>query len=240
MTISDHIVHAGFQKTGSTWLQESVFPTVEGAIPTTGNRVVYELLRSLTHEDEFLPDTFRTALDELGGRVLLSWENLGGQPYGVSDVDRNVDRLAEVAPDARIVLVHRDREQMIRSAYSQYVNMGGWRSRKAFEREILTWDFLDFEGTISRFRERFESVHVLPYQTLVNDPDRAIGLLEHWLDVRFPRPLDVAKTNQSLRGWRLQLLRAVNRAFRKSEINPDPWLAVPGAGVLRHLLQRGF
>lgn len=234
--VAQHVIHVGMMKTGSTWLQRRVFPTIEGAVPTSDNRVMVDLLVNLTDDDRFMADTFRAALDELGGRALLSWECLSGRPWGFWDVDRNAERLALVAPDARIVFVRRDRDGWVRSLYGQYVNRGGFAGIRSFERDVLDPQYLDVDTIVGQFKERFRDVLVLDYPELRSDV--GIEKIERFADVQFRRPINRSVANPSLSGWRLQTLRAVNRLFRESEHNPSPRLPINGAGGMRNVLQR--
>lgn len=227
------------QKTGTKWLQRHVFPTIEGATPTNDNRVIFELLLNLTHHETFMSSTLETALREIGGRVLMSWECLAGMPWGDSDIDRNVSRLASVTPDAQIIVVKRDRGGLKQSLYGQYVNRGGWADFATFEQHVLRPEYLDVEAIIDRFATEFDRILVLDYQQLKTEPDAAIRQIERFAGVRFSRPLKASTVNPSLRGWRLQLLRWVNRCFRVSEFNASPRWPVDGAGGLRFVLQRG-
>lgn len=234
--IAPHIVHVGLMKTGSTWLQRQVFPKVERAVPTSDNKVMTDLLMNLTDDDRFMADTFRAALDEIGGRVLMSWECLSGRPWGHWDIGRNVDRLVSVAPEAMIVLVRRDQGEWLRSLYGQYVNRGGIFGQERFEREILDSRYLNVDATVAKFEERFPKVLVVDYADLRSGV--GIGKVEQFADVRFRGPLDGGAVNPTLTGWRLVTLRAVNRLFRESEHNPSPRWPIEGAAGMRNVLQR--
>ena len=233
-----HIAHIGFHKTGSTWLQEEIFPNVVGAIPTTHDKVAYQLIRDLTEGETFREKTFTAFVEEAPGRVLLSYEGIIGSPWnlGVSAAER-ADRLRAVVPDADIVVVRRDPGELRRSLYVQYIQQGGALNQPRFEAEVLNEDYVDVDAGIERYKERFDRVHVFDYQLVKSAPGRFLAELGEAVDAEFPLPGRVALVNPSLKGWRLDLLRRWNRAFRKSMWNPDPWLAVPGAGLFRYALQ---
>lgn len=240
-TMANHIVHVGFHKTGSTWLQRHLFPTVEGASFADG-RIFLALMRNLTEDDDFYESTFRAAVAEAGERVLLSYETLAaGHPFEpTKEPDRIADRLLRVAPGARIVLFTRDREALARSVYAQYVQVGGCIPRSRFEQTELATDYFDINAAIERYRERFEQVLVLSYEQFRADPKECIARLERFADVRFTIPVQTSAVNVSLHGWRLAVLREWNRMFRRSAYNPSPPLPLANAATMRKVLQRGI
>ena len=233
-----HIAHIGFHKTGSTWLQDEVFPNVVGAISTSHDKIAYQLIRNLTEGETFLEHTFSAYLGEAQGRVLLSYEGIIGSPWnlGVSASER-ADRLKMVVPDADIVVVRRDPEELRRSLYVQYIQQGGIGTEDEFEADVLNDDYLNVDIGIDRFRERFDRVHVFEYELVRRSPDQFLAQLGEAVEAEFPAPQKVATVNPSLRGWRLDVLRWWNKAFRKTMWNTDPWVALPGAGLFRYALQ---
>ena len=57
---------------------------------------------------------------------MVSFPRLSGHPYsGGYDSRMIADRVAEVFPEARILIVIREQRSMIVSTYKQYVNAGG-------------------------------------------------------------------------------------------------------------------
>lgn len=233
-----HVVHIGFHKTGSTWLQGQVFPNAQGVIPTTDDKLAYYLIRDLTNGEEFRRDTFAAFVNEAPGRLLLSYEGIVGSPWNLGvTADERADRLSSVVPDADIVVVRRDPAELRRSLYVQWIQQGGAGTEADFEASVLNRDYLDIDGGIARFEKRFDRVHVFPYEVLKNTPGAFLSQLGEAVDAVFPLPDRVALVNPSLQGWRLSLLRRWNRAFRKTMWHPNPWVPLPGAGLVRNVLQ---
>jgi len=233
-----HVVHIGFHKTGSTWLQEHVFPHAQGVIPTTHDKLAYQLIRDLTEGEVFRRNTFEAYVREAPDRLLLSYEGIVGSPWNLGvTADERADRLLSVVPDADIVVVRRDPSELRRSLYVQYIQQGGAGTESSFQANVLNRDYLDVDGGIARFQERFERVHVFSYDVVKRSPGEFLTQLGDAVDAVFPLPERMALVNPSLRGWRLSVLRWWNRAFRKTMWNPDPWVALPGAGVVRYALQ---
>lgn len=233
-----HIVHVGYHKTGSTWLQSQVFPHAQGVISTTDDKLAFHLIRDLTNSTRFRRQTFEAFVNEAPDRLLLSYEGIVGSPWnlGVS-ADERADRLVSVVPDADIVLVRRDPSELRWSLYVQWIQQGGVGTESDFEDEVLNRDYLDIEAGIDRFKKRFNRVHVLPYDVLRHSPAEFLTELGEAVDAEFPLPGRISLVNPSLHGWRLSVLRWWNRAFRKTTWHPDPWIPIPGAGLIRNVLQ---
>lgn len=124
-----HVVHIGVHKTGSTWLQRDVFPTVAGATYATGP-LFTALTQNLTRDTAFYAETFKAAIAETGKRVLLSWESLAaGDPFGGQNPNRSADRLKSIVPNASIILLTRERESLAHSLYARAGRRCSIRSR---------------------------------------------------------------------------------------------------------------
>src|SRR5262249_32612815 len=145
--VESAIVHIGYPKTGSTWLQREVFPRLGirygSAEPELG-RLIGELA-----EGEVDAEAFRRARGE--GPVLISNEGLVGSMWGpVENGLRNAERLHEVVPGARIAVLVRRQDEMLRSLYAQYVNMGGTRPPEGFLAEFHP-EHLEYDRLLSRY-----------------------------------------------------------------------------------------
>lgn len=232
----DHVFHVGYHKTGTTWLQRRVFPNAEGATPLVDDVVANALVRQLVKGDDFYAEAYRAVLDA-NGRSLVSYEGLVGAPWGPTDPERIADRLQEAAPEARIVLFTRDRESLERSLYAQYINTGGYLRREDFG-GVLHPEYFDVEATIERFQKRFEHVLALRYEDLMADQAAVLAQIGAFADLRLQVPEATQRDNKSLTGWKLEALRRWNRHFRRTQLNPDPTIAVPMAGAMRPILQR--
>lgn len=228
-----HVVHVGFHKTGSTWLQKDVFPSVVGASYAGNHDSNLTLMRSLTATDPslFLPETVSGFIRDLG-RAFVSYEGLVGSPWGGVDVEELVRRVEVVAAGALVVFVRRDAQEMRRALYSQYVHEGG--PDRSFEPDR---SYFDFDRTVRLYADRFE-VAVFDYDQLRSDPAGFVRAVGERAGVTFTMPERQRLVNPSLYGWRLHTLRMWNRWFRVSPFNPDPMWPLPGGPSLRRGLQR--
>ena len=133
----EHIVHVGYHKTASTWLQVSVFPhlaDVRYGDPLLAHFVM-NLATAPTRPSS--PQGFGSVLRQIetvsGGPLLLSNEGLSGSLWDGDEAGfRNAERLHGLLPAARILIAVRRQDEMLRSIHAQYVNEGGTRPLREF------------------------------------------------------------------------------------------------------------
>jgi len=244
------LVHVGLHKTGSTWLQQHVFPHLRGFVFGNHDPVLGALLGNLLHADDdgFLGDALTVAVDRYesaGRRLLLSHEALAGTLWATGDsAERTARRLASTMPNARVLLLTRNQPEMLLAVYAQYVNEGGTRS---FER-FLAGDragpqfepaSLEYDVLVELYRSLFGKtrVWVFPYERLRADPGTFYDELRRLYGAE-PSVDSRRRVNVSLSPAGLAALRAWNRLFRASAFNPSPAVrALPGGRRVRNTLQ---
>ncbi|KHK92638.1 sulfotransferase family protein [Novosphingobium malaysiense] len=249
------IVHLGYHKTATTWLQEQVFPraTSHDFVP---RKAVQDALLAPSGL-HFCADNARRVLS-LQGRnrpVLLSEENLSGYIHngGLHGflAPEMARRVKAVFPDARIVVFIRNQLDICRASYAQYVSGGGtWSARRYFEtarfvRGALTrpwkapvfeFEHFEYDRLVSHYDSLFgaERVHVYPYEWL-QDRSSMLKRMEKDLGLSLDAlPPEGSRANRSLGAAGLTAMRAVNLFTRQSVVNKDRIVDLPGGQVLRH------
>ena len=247
-----HIVHVGYHKTASTWLQRCVFPRLAGV--RYGDPRVRHLLANLANapNEAFFASELGSVLrqsERLDGEpVLLSDEGISGSLWeGYGTGPRNAERLSRVLPAGRILVLVRRQDHMLRSIHGQYVNEGGTRSLSDFlsgrqiEGSRLSLQHLEYDRLVRRYIELFgrDQVRVMPYEHLRARPVRFLHELCEFLGATPTGRVSATRHNRSLSPPSLWLLRSWNRCFRVSRFNQDPLVrALPGGRRMRNLLQR--
>jgi Sulfotransferase family len=243
------LVHIGYHKTGTNWLQEEVF-----ADPGTGYRwlgkrplshPVHRLVRDRPLEfdaaelrAEFEP--LVRAADDAGLLPVVSFPRLSGHAFsGGYDSQELADRLAAVFPDARVLIVIREQRSMIVSAYKQYVPAGGVCTIEHFlaadpeSRRVPRFDFGHFayDRLIRYYHSLFgrESVLVLPYEQLVRDGRGFVGTIGEFAGRAIPdEVLDALpygkRSNRAQSAFAVELSRPLNLFGGRSDLNPEPIL----------------
>ena len=240
-----HLLHIGYQKTASTFLQKRLFPKIESR---WFDRPMTTLLcRNLIGEDVYLERTFASYLaeqsDHHGKPGIVSFESLAGHIWeGSATTLRTAKRLARAAPGATVLVIVRSQPAMLVALYGQYVNEGGPGSFTRFLSGDLPGveldpSYLDFQFLVELYRDLFPDVVIVPYERFRDDPKMFIAGICDLLGSPFvdtPTFLD----NPTTSTVGSALLRLSNKGFRRSSFNPDPPLAMPGSRVVRAPLQR--
>jgi hypothetical protein len=183
------LIHIGYHKAGSTWLQAHLFDNSEVGFANPYRRsTVREVLLPVNPFD-FDPDQARRAFAKPTARArdaglvpVLTTENLVGHPTsGGYNRKEAADRLASVFPDARILVVIREQRAMIVSSYKQYVRKGGAArperyvrpvKRQGLKEPLFNLDYFLYDELIAYYRGLFgeNSVLALPYELFAADP----------------------------------------------------------------------
>jgi sulfotransferase family protein len=241
------LVHIGYHKTGTNWLQEEVF-----ADPSTGYRwlgkrplshPVHRLVRDRPLEfdagalrEEFEP-MLRSA-EDAGLLPVVSFPRLSGHAFsGGYDSQELADRLAAVFPEARVLIVIREQRSMIVSAYKQYVPAGGVCTVERFiaadpeSRRVPRFDFGHFayDRLIRYYQSLFgrESVLVLPYEQFVRDGRSFVAAIGEFAGRAIPAERLAAlpygkRSNRAQAALAVEWSRPLNMFGRRSDLNPAP------------------
>ncbi|MEM7801850.1 MAG: sulfotransferase domain-containing protein [Chloroflexota bacterium] len=198
--MTEHIIiHIGYHKSASTFLQQTVFP----ALPI--NNFFFagpkQLYLNLINSDEFNGKKFKNVLEselketfkESETRTtILSHEQLSGHPHGYSTVEpkRIAQRLHEMFPKSRILIVIRNQMGYLTSIYTYRVAIKGYESRsfsRFLEEEGAKGLFthLEYDNLIQFYKELFgdEQVLVLPMEGLVKEAPDVWGALFHFFGI---------------------------------------------------------
>jgi hypothetical protein len=123
----DIVIHVGMHKTGSTFLQNKIFPNFEDwgflTRPYTQHNHAFNKLQ-FADDSLYKPGEI---LEEISGiphdRILISDESLTGKPYNWHFVNRTMiaRRLHQAFPNAKIILFIRGQVDSITSHYKNYI-----------------------------------------------------------------------------------------------------------------------
>jgi hypothetical protein len=248
------LIHIGYHKTGSSWLQRFLFSAKARAGFTAfgkGREGPINTLIVSPNALDFDPETARTRFAELvegaqrdGFTPVVSSERLSGHPMsGGYDSKELAKRLAAVFPDARVLIVIREQRDMVLSTYRQYVKAGGaWRLAQFLDPPVDTrvrvplYDPAHFayHRLIRTYQRLYgeERVLVLPYEMFRSEPvpfvSRVARFAEVSLDDAFldSMPLD-ARPNVASSMAATGVKRIVNRLVARSDVNPAPLVDAP-------------
>ena len=260
------VVHIGFHKTATTWLQSEVFPHHAGLLPYLKGPVWDDpYLRCVVADSDrrFDPqrarEAYESGLERLGNPapgavVVLSAERLSGHAAsGGYDTVRIARRLHETLPEAKVLIVLRSQVDMIESEYRQLVGEG-YRGRlsslwlsDAWKRVQFDLEHYEYDTLVREYHRLFgpENVAVFTYELLIADRPRFLDRLAAFFGVA-PFELDQVSAKEvhpGLPNRGIAMLRLLNH-FRRTELNPFPtvdigvWWRGPIVAVSRLLPKR--
>lgn len=220
------VVHIGFPRTASTWLQHEYFPRVENY--TFLPRKI--LNPSLFHESPltFKPENILTEIPQ-NQNIIISEEMITGNIRG-GQVNHwffreSIDRLVDLFPDAEYVVFLRNQPEYLFSLYSQYVKKGGTYSLKRFLKpasrleELFLFSplFANFEPYLEHLSNRAgkDKLHVYLYESFRQDPKEFLSKMNADIDftVDIHQPFQGA-SNRGLSPGQLIFYRMLNHFTR--------------------------
>lgn len=242
MVTHDLIIHIGFPKAGSTWLQEEVFTEQHGffapwTVGTADAVEAFTLCNQYTFDPEATYKRFQDGIREAAERHLIpviSHEDLTGNAFFGSHYDGylTAERIHSTFPEAKIFIVIREQRSMILSGYQQYIREGGKLRlpqylgtipiRPGF-RSPLRKDFFEYDQIISRYQSLFgrESVLVLPIELLREDPSAFCSKLAEFVGLEStPEWATGRRVNKGIGPFTAEARRVFNRIIDTTQ---DPY-----------------
>lgn len=187
----DCLLHVGYMKTATTYLQAAVFnnSAVGLGVPLDGRGralIVREVILSdgFTFDAPAISERLKSAARPVQDKGLIpvwSDETFLGEPVTRRyDAHANALRLHAVLPAAKVLITIREQKALAYSMYVEYLRQGGLASLQSFigtGREnmsmspILRADYLKFDRAVRFYIELFgnDNVLVLPYEILRKD-----------------------------------------------------------------------
>jgi hypothetical protein len=234
--VTDPVLHIGYHKTGTSWLQQRCF-----ADETLGYRRIRLLQDGVdlpsVHDFDFAPARCREQMApelercERGGLIpVVSSERLSGNPHsGGYDSAVLAERLHQVFPGARVLVMIREQRSMILSSWAQYVKVGGACSLHSYMREQtgtrrpgFRLDHFRYDRLIALYQQRFGSdrVRVELYERLRDDPVGFSQSVATFCGGKAP-PVESAasRVNRALGPVALSILRWLNPFVNPDSVN---------------------
>ena len=233
------LIHPGFHKTGTSFLQQSVFADERFFNSLLSHQEAHNLLVGPSPFEFNVEDVKRRIADAAcerrhGAADVISSEILSGTMFqGSRDASMIAERLKEVCPDARILLTVRSQTSLAKSVYLQYVNRGGRRKVEHFFRHQPEPGYHWFSPRVFQFHNLIEyyaalfgkdNVIVLPQELLKKDRSHYLRLLFEFADLQFNKETDNRISSKAVGksppASGIPILRAGN-LFRQTPLNPE-------------------
>jgi hypothetical protein len=245
------LLHVGYHKTGTTWLQNRFFVPEFGYGKVLDHDAVSALIAD-AHASERDADRLATAAAgaraalEPGTVPVVSSEILCGNPFhGGAGGAENARLLAAAFPDARILITIREQMRMLTSVYMQYLSRGGTLPPESFFTETnapgyprFRIEHFRYDWLVGLYRGLFGdgNVLVLTQEEMAGDLAGFLAKLSAFAEA--PRqdgfPARTARSGASYPEAAAPLLRRINH-FRAGPASPEPALDLGGfsAGLYR-------
>lgn len=235
------LIHIGYHKTGTTWLQRVLFRPEYGYrhIMDHGDVFRWFLRPHGLDFDAAATLAHVTALRGQGDPGLvdvISSEILVGNPhFGGRESDAYARRLKAAAPDARILITLREQLRASTSEYMQYIaRAGAMKPANYFADDPVdgyakfTAEHFEFHRLVGLYRDLFgpTNVLVMTQEALAKDGVAYARRLGEFAGVTKPgdlERLDTAPTSPSAAEFAAPILRRINH-FRVGPTGPDPFL----------------
>lgn len=237
------LLHIGYHKTATTWMQQLLFTPEHGFRQIADHRDVFTHIVQ-PHGFDFDPVNMRaliaTRMAELppGEVPVISSEILSGHPFqGGRESDAYAERLAEIFPDARILISIRNQMRILPSVYMQYLLRGGTLPYDRFFEgtdELGYFGFtpkhFEYDRLVRHYQRLFgpANVYVLPQEHLQQDMDDAAAAIARFAKNMAYRGLSAAAQRvhaPSYPEYAVPVLRRVNQV-QASTLNPAPIVAL--------------
>lgn len=218
------IVHIGFHKTGTTFLQNNVFTKIEGI-------KYYSHMHCATFfKDIMMKSNFEFRLSEnkynLIEKELYSFESLVGifgLGYNAYEIARNLKDIGF----KKIIISIRNQKSCFESIYRQYIQQGGVMKPKDFfdeKNKFFRWDYLNYHCLISYYIELFgvENIFIILQENLLKKTSLVVENLSTFVghDILYIDQAKSSKSNKSLSSLSIKILRFINH-FTYNEYRPS-------------------
>lgn len=220
----DRIVHIGFPKTGSTYLQQEIFPHL-GGLDFVDFHTCVKLFEDVIYLDNLDYDNNQVASvfeSFKSAKTLFSHEALVGAPFTFKGLNRSQipGRLKKLG-FGKVIITIRNQVAILDSLYRQYVYQGGVMRINDFLNLDGKWnhylrgfnlDYLSYDQLVLLYQDTFgkENVLVLPQEILQAEEELFLDELQQFIGCYQLHPVTKKNSNESLSNLSTNLLRIIN------------------------------
>lgn len=233
------LIHIGYPKTASGWLQRGIFQdTTAGFLAPWGGlsgeaSVQFIIPNAFRFSAESVRKVFEPGLQEAARQNLvpvLSNEHLAcNQIRGRYHGKEAADRLYATFPEARILVFIREQKSMILSSYRQYIRGGngetatiqqfiGAETKPAFE-PTCRLDYLEYDLLIAYYQNLFgsENLLVLPFELIKIQPEDVLKEIIDFAEAKEINPTSITypSKNVALKAGTLAVKRRLNHIIKE-------------------------
>jgi hypothetical protein len=218
------LIHIGYPRTGSSWLQNSVFPYIQNYSFLTRKDVQQHLIRPTSfsgHADSFPEINSQQA-------IILSEEMISGRFHGGHVnfllLKEYLKRIKAIIEKFEIILFIRRQQNIIYSLYNLYIRKGGTYSLKRFLDQSIEYknsflfgkEYLCYDQLFSYLTEEKHTVHIFLYEDLLEDPQTFLARFCDRLSIEISdKGINTDRINAGYPVSILKLKRIVNHLSKR-------------------------
>lgn len=237
MSNKDILIHIGYHKTGSTFLQDLIFLSQDCGFYSPWSPKEYSENLVVVNPFDFNKDKVRSFFEPgiqkawLNSMTpVISYEAFSGDPWkkGCNSGFNNkavADRLAEVFPNGKVLIVIREQASMLLSLYKHSIRSHWSMTIKDYLEQPIDYkeifnphplfrlEYLDYHWLISYYQKLFgkENVLVLPYEKISMQESDFLETLSTFTGKNnIPKNLTKKTLNKSYSGFTIWLKRWAN------------------------------
>ena len=234
------LIHIGYHKCASTFIQRQIFVEKNGFAIALGRNLIQEKLiypNELTYNHNDTLDIVKSN-QILNPKLypVISAERLSGNPHsGGYDSLIIAKRLKSIFPDAKILIIIRKQEDIILSCYKQYIKMGGTYTLERYLNPpskgigrvpMFSTNYFLYHNLIKSYFDLFHSNNVIVYlfEDLISNPTKFLEELKHKLNIESPSVtlLKSERENTGMSSVFLKIQRNLNKFFSDDRLNTNP------------------
>ncbi len=210
------IVHVGYHKTGTTFLQNEVFPYIEGVNYVNFNECAIKFKKIYSSTTlEF--KSYNTEEFEISHGDLYSFEDLIGE-MGLGTYNYEIANRLKAVGFKKIIVTIRRQDKIIESIYRQYIQRGGVLTATKYieNQDFFRWSYLNYYDLIEHYSDIFgeENVLIFTQEELRESLSTVLKKLKTFCgaskQIKLKSPLK--KSNKSLSYCSIKLLRIINHS----------------------------
>lgn len=237
-------VHIGYYKTGTTFLQNVIFPSMDLSYHNIDTST--EILKDVIFTDDldYHKDYVISALENAvkpNAVNLFSFESLVGPMFMYPGINRSniANRLYELG-FRKVIITLRSQYNLIDSFYRQYIQVGGvLKFRKYLESDFFNDQFFLFAGFVQHYQNIFgkENIKIVLQEDLKSHKEKEVNELCSFLGSSIISE-EKGFSNISMSNGSISLLRIVNH-FTANYFRPSNLISNHITTFkVRYLLQR--
>lgn len=208
------LIHIGMHKTGTTYIQNYFFNSLEN-VEIVSHPQFYQNISKKKMSDS---DWFLISNEGISG-VAWNYNWLIGEKNKFCWIDsfhNGIDKIKLLFPEAIILIFFRKHGDLLISMYKQYLHEGGVLKIEDFygENKVISEKDLSISTRINKLKDEFKDVYFLSYEDYKEFGDKYLIDFFGSFGIRYnSTKTKIHFRNESISGKKMELLRNVNKFY---------------------------